>query len=160
MLGLVITLVASVSPALPAADVTCVEGPFCDGVPLAADEERTYATPAVIDCRSPLMPLGLSNLWGECDGTPYDASYRISHWSDGEQRTLVLRAARRDRRSGVTACDGLPPRGAALTLSDAQPVALFASAVLVQAETCALYPSDVVHLPSRFGDPPDRPPRV
>jgi hypothetical protein len=135
-------------------DATCAEGPACEAE-LGAPAE--YATPAVIDCR---WSLGAAALFGECDGTPHDASYRVSRFSDGEQRTVELRAGRRDHRPAVAVCDGLPPRGD-LTLTPSQPVAVYAApaAVVLDQERAAL-PGAVLHLPCRFGDPPDRPPRV
>jgi len=156
MLGLVITtLVASAAPALPAAEATCADGPACEGEPA---EKAEYATPAVIDCR---WPLGASTMFGECDGTPHDASYRVSRFSDGEQRTVELRPARRDRRGGVASCDSLPPRGVELRLASTQPAAVFVSPSGVSLdERRTSPPADVFQLPSRFSDPPDRPPRV
>jgi hypothetical protein len=155
MLGLVITLVASAAPALPAPEVepTCAVGQACEADLLAPAE---YATPAVIACRSTRAAPGL---FGECDGTPHDASYRVSRFPDSEQRTLELRPARRDHR-GVAACDALPPKGAELTLGATQPAAVYASHVTVLEETRAERPRAVFHLPSRLRDPPDRPPRV
>jgi hypothetical protein len=156
MLGLVITLVASTAPALPAADATCADGPACE-VELA--EKVEYATPAVIDCR---WSLGAAALFGECDGTPHDASYRVSRFPDSEQRTVELRpATRRDHRGGTASYDSAPPRGAELRLAPAQPAAMYASPTLISFdEGRATPPAGVFHLPSRFGDPPDRPPRV
>jgi hypothetical protein len=164
MLGLVITLVATVAPApsaaaLPAGDATCADGPAC--VDDLADQlgPTEYATPAVIDCRS---PAAASALFGECDGTIHDASYRVSRFPD-EQRTVELRAGRRDRRGGASSSslDSLPPRGVELTLAPAQPMAVFAAPTLLPLDHGrAMPPAAVFILPSRFGDPPDRPPRV
>ncbi|HEY2729641.1 MAG TPA: hypothetical protein VGK52_06840 [Polyangia bacterium] len=165
MLGLVMSLVAAVAPALPAADVAaaCAEGPAsCDLAPVDLAprvEERTYATPAVIDCRSPVVPLVLSTLVGECTGTPHDASYRASRYPESEDSQSVA-PANGERRSGVVACDGLPQNAPGLPLSDAQPLAVFATPAVVHAPARARAPSDTLLLPSRFGDPPDRPPRV
>jgi hypothetical protein len=164
MLGLVLTLVVSATPASPATGETCVDGPFCEALtPTPADdaaEARIYATPAVIDCRSPRGPLLLATLVGECDGTPRDASYLVSRSPDGEQRTLALRPARHGRRSHVAACDGLPPQGGDLPLSDAQPLAVYATVSDVRVP-CRVRDGRVVfRLPSRFRDPPDKPPRV
>jgi hypothetical protein len=160
MLGLVITLLASASPALPALDATCADGPACEGDPV---EKAEYATPAVIDCR---WSLGSAALFGECDGTPdgapHDAWYRVSRFPDDERRTVELRPARRDRRGVVVAsCDQLPPRGVELRLAPSQPAAVCASPTLLPFdEARATPPAAVFQLPSRFGDPPDRPPRV
>jgi hypothetical protein len=164
MLGLVITFVAAVAPApavaaLPAGDATCAEGPACVGDLDQPFGPAEYATPAVIDCRS---PDGASAMFGECDGTIHDASYRVSRYPD-EQRTVELRPGRRDRRPGVSSSslDSLPPRGVELTLAPAQPMAVFATATLLPLDHGrAAPPADVLVPPSRFGDPPDRPPRV
>jgi hypothetical protein len=161
MLGLVITLVAATSPALPAA-AACGEGPeSCDLAPLAAverSEPREYATPAVIDCRSPAVPSAIFlEIVGECIG-PHDASYRVSRDPEGEN-SPSLSPASRDRR-GVASCDGLPQRAPALPLSDAQPAALFAAPVVVHVAVAVREPPADWKLPSRFGDPPERPPRV
>jgi hypothetical protein len=136
MLGLVMSLVAALAPALPAADVAaaCVEGPAsCDLAPVELApliEERTYATPAVIDCRSPVVPFVLSTLVGECTGTPHDASYRASRYPESEDSQSVA-PANGERRAAV-----------------------------VHAPARARTQHDTFQLPSRFGDPPDRPPRV
>jgi hypothetical protein len=161
MLALVITLVASTAPAaaaLPAGDATCADGPACEGEPVELTGFREYATPAVIDCRS---PAGGAAVFGECDGTIHDASYRVSRFPD-EQRTVELRPARRDRRAHVSSsCDSLPPRGAELTLAPAQPMAVYASPTLLPlGHGRAAPPAHVFILPSRYADPPDRPPRV
>jgi hypothetical protein len=169
MLGLVISLVAA--SVLPGAAATCAEG--ADSCELAAaavvahedgHEERTYATPAVIDCDSPAVPMVLSTLVGECDGTPYDASYWVSRDPQSERATPVLAPAGRERRAGVATStstwDGLPQKAPGLTISDVQPIALFATPAIMPVATDARAPRDTFLLPSRFGDPPDRPPRV
>jgi hypothetical protein len=165
MLGLVMSLVAAAAPALPAADAAaaCAEGPAsCELAPVELAqrvEERTYATPAVIDCRSPVVPLVLSTLVGECTGTPHDASYRASRYPESEDSQSVA-PANGERRAGVVACDGLPQKAPGLPLSDAQPLAVFATPAVVHASARARPPNGTFQLPSRFGDPPDRPPRV
>jgi len=161
MLGLVISLVAATAPAPPAA-VACDDGPErCELAPLVAaapEEPREYATPAVIDCRSPVVPAVLSGIVGECIG-PHDASYRVSRDPEGENSASLSAAATRDRR-GVASCDGLPQSAPALPLSDAQPAALFATPFVVHVAVSIREPRDAWKLPSRFGDPPERPPRV
>jgi hypothetical protein len=164
MLGLVLTLVAAATPVHPANGEACVDGPFCEAAdasvaPLAF-EPRAYATPAVIDCRSPHMPLLLATLVGECDGTPRDLSYLVSRSTDGEQRTLALRPARHEQRGHVSSCDGLPPKGADLVMSDAHPLAVYATVDDVRVAGRVLYARDVFSLASRFNDPPEKPPRV
>jgi hypothetical protein len=156
------SLVAAAAPALPAANVVaaCAEGPnSCDLAPLAQYEARKYATPAVIDCRSATVPLVLSTLVGECDGTPHDASYRTSRYPESED-SQSLAPSTRERRDGIASCNGLPQKAPALPLSDAQPLAVVATAVVVHVATDLRAPRDDLRLPSRFGDPPDRPPRV
>jgi hypothetical protein len=163
MLALVISLIASAAPVLPGAAATCAEGAdSCElaAAPVVAHEERTYATPAVIDCGSPAVPMVLSTMVGECDGTPYDASYWVSRDPQSESATPSLAPAARERRTGVAAWDGVPPKAPGLTVSDAQPIAVFATPAHVHTATDACAPRDTFLLPSRFGDPPDRPPRV
>jgi hypothetical protein len=166
MLGLVISILTAAAPALPGAGVTCAEGAdACELAPLvmAPREEReewTYATPAVIDCSSPVVPLVLSALVGECDGTPHDASYWVSRDPESESSTAALAPASREHRGVVTSCDGLPQRIPGLALSEAQPIAVFATPVVVHVAVDVRVFDDAFRLPSRFGDPPDRPPRV
>jgi hypothetical protein len=167
MLGLVISLIAAVASAPPGASATCAEG--ADSCELAAAtvvahedgrEERTYATPAVIDCGSPAVPMVLSTMVGECDGTPYDASYWVSRDPQSESATPSLAPAARERRTGVAAWNRVPPKAPGLAVSDAQPIAVFATPAIVHVAPDARAPRDTFQLPSRFGDPPDRPPRV
>jgi hypothetical protein len=167
MLGLFVSLVATIAPALPASALpvtvaTCdVDSPACEALAAQVDNGdddagRDYATPAEVDCRSPL-----ATFIGECDGTIYDASYRVSRSPDGEQQvTRALLPGKRERRRAVSACDGLPPKGGELTLSELQPLAVPATPGLTIYPSRALEPRAVLVLASRFGDPPDRPPRV
>jgi hypothetical protein len=159
MLGLVVSLVASISPALPVTVATCdVDSPACEALVARVDDDaaaRDYATPAEIDCRSPL-----ATFIGECDGTIYDASYRVSRSPEGEQVTRTLLPGKRERRRAASACDGLPPKGGDLTLSDTPPLAVTATPGLTLDEARALEPRAVLVLASRFSDPPERPPRV
>jgi hypothetical protein len=167
MLGLVISLVAA--SVLPGAGATCAEGAdSCElaAAPVAAHEERTYATPAVIDCGSPAVPMVLSTMVGECDGTPYDASYWVSRDPQSERATPVLAPAARERRTGgatstsTSTWDGLPQKAPGLTISDVQPIAVYATPLIMPVMTDARPPRDTFLRPSRFNDPPDRPPRV
>ncbi len=163
MLGLVVSLVASIAPALPATVATCdVDSPACEALAALADREdtdRDYATPAELDCRSALS--ALATAIGECDGPIlYDASYRVSRSPESEQVTRALLPGRRERRRAISACDGLPPKGGALTGPDTQPLAITATSGLTIDEARALEPRAVLVLASRFCDPPDRPPRV
>jgi hypothetical protein len=174
MLGLVISLITAASvaaPALPAAGVygggTCAEGAVsCElapvaVAPVAAAKPREYATPAVIDCRSAIVPPVLATLIGECTGMPpRDTSYRASRYPESED-SQSMSAASHERREGVAACDGLPQKAPALPLSDAQPLALVATPVVIMhASAGATTPRAAFQLPARVGDPPDRPPRV
>jgi hypothetical protein len=169
MLGLVMTLVAATAPALPAADLAeaCGErAGSCEVAPLAATapQHEEHATPAVIDCPSPVVverSPAPSPFWvfGECEG-PHDASYRTSRFPEGED-SQSLSPASRDLRGGVkSSCDGLPGKAPALPLSDAQPLALYATPVVVHTATTARVASEDSPRPSRLRDPPDRPPRV
>jgi hypothetical protein len=166
MLGLVISLVAATAsapaagPGSPACDG---DGPgSCDLAPLAAPAlGAEYATPSVIHCPPAIVPVVVidpSAPVGECEG-PHDASYRTSRFAEGED-SQSLSAGGHERRRGLSSCDGLPQKAPSLPLSDAQPVALYAKAVVVQVSAPARAVRPVFHLPSRFGDPPDRPPRV
>ena len=166
MLALVMSLVAATAPALPAAGaITCGDDPTsCDLAPAPVAEphlaqHQEYATPAVIDCRSPIVPLVLSELVGECTGTPHDASYRTSRYAESED-SQSLSPGSRERRGGAVSCDGLPQKAPTLPISDAQPLALLATPVVVHVATAVREPRNTQQLPSRFVDPPDRPPRV
>ncbi|HVZ72571.1 MAG TPA: hypothetical protein VHJ20_09365 [Polyangia bacterium] len=165
MLVLVATLLASIAPA-PAA---CGDdGVTCEAVvPAPPAEAVDYATPAVVDCRSPAAPLALAafvdTFVGECDGPSpaYDASYRASRSPDLQEVTRALRpAAARERQRALSTCGGLPPKGVDFTSADARPVALGAGTRLVLTWSAAPAFAAAVELPARFGDPPDRPPRV
>src|SRR6185295_2177742 len=71
----------------PGGAITCdlTEPPGTQTDPAAPDTDETrFATPAVIDCRVPMVPGPLQALVGECDGTPRDASYRTSRDPDSE----------------------------------------------------------------------------
>ncbi|HVX95209.1 MAG TPA: hypothetical protein VHK47_09900 [Polyangia bacterium] len=176
MLGLVITLVAATAPALPAAAsmATCGDGPdSCElgsaviATPEALVDEPpavappAFATPAVIDCRSPVVPAVLSTLVGECIGTPqiHDASYRVSRLPESED-SQSLTPAGHVRRGAGTACDGLPQDAPRLTLSHVQPLALYARPVFVSVAKATAAPMERFVFASRSTDPPDRPPRV
>jgi hypothetical protein len=168
MLGLFVTLVAATAPALPAADgadACADQAGRCELAPLvlhAAPRQEDYATPAVIDCPSPVVPLVVAGpvAWflGECEG-PHDASYRASRYPESEDNQS-LSPGSRERRGGIASCDGLPGRAPALPLSEAQPLALFATPVVVPIATVERQPSETSPLISRIGDPPDRPPCV
>jgi hypothetical protein len=167
MLGLVITLVAATAPALPAPTATCGDGPdSCElaaPVEIAPHEEPTYATPAVIDCRSAIVPAVLSTLVGECIGTPqiHDASYRVSRLPESED-SQSLTPASHARRAAGAACDGLPQDAPRLLLSQVQPVAVYAAPVFNHLHVAKATPASMERfaIASRSTDPPDRPPRV
>jgi hypothetical protein len=159
MLGLVITLAAATAP-LPPGNVTCGDGPAACELAEDAPAEPAYATPTVIDCRNELVPLVLSTLVGECDGTPRDASYRISRAADSEEIRQAVSAAPRERRAGVATCGGVPARAPGLQLQGGQAIALASTPSFVLPESEVLATDASFGPPSRFGDPPDRPPRV
>jgi hypothetical protein len=171
MLGLVITLVAATAPAMPAAPSvsTCGDGPdSCELVPAEVaqrdaptDAAPPYATPAVIDCRSPIVPAVLSTLVGECIGTPqvHDASYRVSRLPESEDSQSLAPAAHA-RRSAGASCDGLPQDTPRLTVSHVQPIAIYAEPVFVHVAKATPAPVERFSFASRSTDPPDRPPRV
>jgi hypothetical protein len=158
MLGLVITLAAAATAPLPPASLTCGDAPSCELAEGLVHEQ--YATPSVIDCRNEVVPRVLSTLVGECDGTPRDASYRVSRSADAEGIRQAVSAAPRDRRVGTATYSGVPPHPPVLQLLDAQALALVATPVIVPDARDVRYPSASSDLPSRFGDPPERPPRV
>ena len=162
MLALVASLVVSLAPALPVPVAACGEdSPTCDA-PTTGDRggERDYATPAIVACRSSAAPFDLGTFVGECEGTLYDASYRVSRSPESHEVTRALLPASRARRRAVSACDGLPPKGGDLTLPATQPLAVSETSRLVLTATRTPWPRAQLELPSRFGDPPDRPPRV
>jgi hypothetical protein len=124
MLGLVITLAAAATAPLPPASLTCGDAPSCELAEGLVHEQ--YATPSVIDCRNEVVPRVLSTLVGECDGTPRDASYRVSRSADSEGIRQAVSAAPRDRRAGTATYRGVPPRPPVPQLLDAQALALVA----------------------------------
>jgi len=172
MLGLVISLITSAMPAVPLAALTCTDGATsCDAsvaavssAPAPADvpeAPRVYATPAVIDCRAPVVPTVLQTLVGECDGMPRDASYRVSRYPESEIDRGSMTPARPGRdATQLTSCNGLPPAGGDLTISTLQPIALYAAPALVDEGRDAAEPGDDLHLPHRAPDRLDRPPRA
>jgi hypothetical protein len=171
MIGLLLSLFVSLT-APPSASVTCPEWPAsCDAaaVGMAADADSgesvvadapRYATPAVIDCRTTVVPAVLATLVGECDGMPRDASYRVSRYPESEQSGGTLTPATPRERRHVTSCDGVPADGGDLTVSPAQPAALYASPPFVLAAGRAAPPGLSLTLPFRTRDRLDRPPRA
>jgi hypothetical protein len=164
MLGLVISLVASTAPALPSAGAVsmCGDEPGrCEAAEvMLAPAERTYATPAVIDCRSTSVPAVLAIMVGECDGTPRDASYRASRYPESEQVTTAAVPNTRDRRGGPATCQGVPPNHGDLTLSSVPVLAVFATPSVLLTFTDAVLPRQAFRLPARSLDPLERPPRA
>jgi hypothetical protein len=169
MLGLVITLAAATAPLPQGQGLTCVEGPAaCEAAPVAVEDatpfEVTFATPAVIDCRrEPIdLPLVLSTLVGECDGTPHDTSYRVSRTGDQDQEgpAKAVAPAPRERPSLIATVGGMPQRAPTLQLPDAPVLALVATPFLAPPSSALRLARDALELSTRFADPPDRPPRV
>jgi hypothetical protein len=168
MLGLVITLAAA-TVTLPQGQgvaLTCVEGPTaCEAAPGLFEEapearEAAFATPAVIDCRREVLPLVLSTLVGECDGTPHDTSYRVSRTGDEEGNAKSVAPAPRERSVNVATCGGMPQRAPTLQLLDAQLLALVATPAIAPPEAAIRHPRDALEPSTRFTEPPDPPPRV
>jgi hypothetical protein len=164
MLGLVISLVASGAPALPVAGAAsmCGDEPGrCEVAEvMLAPAERTYATPAVIDCRRANVPAVLAILVGECDGTPRDASYRASRYPDSEQVTTTVVPGNHDRRSGPATCQGVPPKHGDLTRTSVPVLVLFATPSLLPPVSDAPPPPQVLRRSTRSLDPLERPPRA
>lgn len=166
MLGLVITLAAATAPLPQGQGLECVEGPAaCEAAPAPESVtpfEVTFATPAVIDCRreSGDLPLVLSTLFGECDGTPHDTSYRVSRTDDEEGPARTVAPASRERPAFVATCGGMPQRPPTLQLLDAPVLALVATPALPPPNATLRQARDALELSTRFADPPDRPPRV
>ena len=172
MLALVLSaLVSAAAPAPPSASVTCADGPAsCDAAAAwqrdARDDHaidqgpRRYATPAVIDCRAPLVPRVLQTLVGECDGTPRDASYRTSRYPESEQSGGSVLPAGRERRPTLAACHGVPGNGAVLTIDSVQPLALFAVPAAVLQPGQSLLGDSPPPPGTRTSDPLERPPRA
>ena len=178
MLGLVISMLAAV-PAMPvSASITCPQGAAsCDAAfePVRAAATVGYATPAVIDCRVPVVAPVLLTLVGECDGATQiasrpgttaaliDSSYRASRYPESEQPSGTLGPRRRDARdkTTVTTCTGVPVEGAPATATSAsQPLALFALGQLPQFVSTTLPSSAELLPPSGQLHPLERPPRI
>jgi len=181
MLGLVMSLFAAVPsvPVMPAsASITCPQGAAsCDAAfePIRAAASEGYATPAVIDCRVPVVAPVLLTLVGECDGatqiasrpssttTLTDASYRASRYPESERPSGTLGPRRREARdkTKVTTCTGVPVEGAPATATSAsQPLALFALGHLPQFVSTTLPSSAELLPPSGQLHPLERPPRI
>jgi hypothetical protein len=173
MLGLVLSLVVSSVPTMPSAAVTCPGWPAtCDGaaVPLVAsagdrddgdaDGPREYATPAEIDCPTPLAASG-PIASGECDGAPLDLWYRVSRLPDSERPAGSLTPTPRRSRAGHgSASGGGPADPGQLSAPDVKPAALFAQHDFVATEGRAIFVRSTDALPARVVAPPDRPPRA
>jgi hypothetical protein len=195
MLGLVISLLVA-APVFPAsASITCPQGPAsCDAAlePAAAPVApggtassvplldrgvgvEGYATPAVIDCRVPVVAPVLLTLVGECDGATQiasrpvpavpltDASYRASRYPESERPSGTLGPRRRDARdkTKVTTCTGVPSEGTVATASSpSQPLALFALPHLPRpVSTLLSAPAELLPVSGQL-HPLDRPPRT
>ncbi|HEX3695993.1 MAG TPA: hypothetical protein VH374_11440 [Polyangia bacterium] len=144
MLGIVLSLIVSLPPAPPTlATATCAadrdnatdtdiegDGATMDVAVSDGAEPVRYATPAVIDCRLPVVTPVLQALVGECAGvTISDASYRASRLPESEAPAGSLTPLRPDGspKSRLTVCSGLPaPSGMTWSPPSSQPLALFA----------------------------------
>jgi hypothetical protein len=174
MIGLLLSLLISASPVVPAtaASLTCPDDPAsCDAAwvgPVAARADegpREYATPAEVDCPAPVLaeipgaPPGPVQL-SECDAPP-DLWYRASRLVDGPFRKDGKLLPAKQRREARAASSFDPPREpASLTAPDLQPVALFALPILSPPERPSGAPAAEVESPGRALAPPDRPPRA
>jgi hypothetical protein len=152
-------------------DSSCEQAPveLCLRPELAARkagpvEALPFATPAVIDCRAPVVPTALQALVGECDGTARDASYRASRDPDTEQAPGSLGPARRERasRDQLSACAGLPGEGGSGVshLPPGQPIALFALPALPDFDEAPFSDGATVFLPAGQLRLLERPPRA
>jgi hypothetical protein len=126
MLGLVLTLAVTLSPAMPSASVTCPGWPAsCDGAwgswgttpgdatadaAVANDSPREYATPVEVDCPTPPEPAPVAT--GECSEPPIlNLWYRVSRSPDSEAPTGSLAPApRRTRAVHLVSAGGRPIR--------------------------------------------------
>jgi hypothetical protein len=189
MLGLLASLsLLAVSPAAPSVSVpgACALGPTggdeaamdlpeladlsaarCSAPPLVAGPpagEEIFATPAVIDCRAPVVATLLQALVGECDGTARDASYRTSRDPDSERAPGSWRPAKRERsgKASLSSCAGVPTEGGDGTggLSPIQPLALFAVPGIPEIEGTRFPQLATFSLTSRLPRPIERPPRT
>lgn len=126
--------------------------------------EEIFATPAVIDCRVPVVAALLQALVGECDGTTRDASYRTSRDPDSERAPGGWRPARRDRngKESLSSCAGVPTEGGdGITgLSPIQPMALFAVPGMPERHGTRFADGATFALPIRQPRPLERPPRT
>jgi hypothetical protein len=181
MLGLVISVLVSAAPGgMPSAGVSCADGPAsCDAAwgAVADDSDadadadagdgtlaaRDYATPAVIECPSPVVPAVLQVMFGECDGTPRDAWYRVSRYPESEQGAGAFVTRGRERvRTSISTCSGLPPEGSDLLTptGSPQPLATVALPDLLPPTAGWSATGAAIQVPTRTLDPPDRPPQV
>ncbi|HLK91905.1 MAG TPA: hypothetical protein VKZ18_18580 [Polyangia bacterium] len=178
MLGLVLALAVTSSPAMPSASVTCAGWPAsCDGAwgdsdnsnttaagaddaPADADAPREYATPVEVDCPTPPEPAPVAT--GECSEPPIlNLWYRVSRSPDSEAPTGSLAPApRRARAVHLVSAGGAPDPGVHLSAPDFQPLALVALPGLVPAGDRDLHDVSTRAVPARALAPPDRPPRV
>lgn len=146
-----------------------VEADACRVVELqaeATDGDRTYATPAEVDCRALVDARAARQaerplLSGDCESAPLDLRYRMSRFADSERPSGSLRSerSRRTVRSPSTAT-GLPPDRGGLPVAATQPMALYASQDLIPPAAGQLTGLTTTPLDTRTLDPPDRPPRV
>ncbi len=169
MLGFVAPLLVSAATVMPSASVTCAESPAsCDAAwPTAlaegADEgPRDYATPAEVDCPSPIDGPMAAN---ECDPVapvPLDAWYRVSRFPESERPAGAWAPAPRRARAFKPAAftGGLPDAGH-WSRPDVQPVALSATLPTRTAPSRrAVFFSTAQEILARVIAPPDRPPRA
>ncbi|HVR62599.1 MAG TPA: hypothetical protein VMU50_11900 [Polyangia bacterium] len=123
-----------------------------------------YATPAVIDCRLPVVSRPLPALVGECAGvTVPDASYRTSRWPESEMPAGAFAPLRPDARAKVrlTIVAGVPSQPTtALAPPSLQPLALFAVPDVPRPSMSPVFATDEAAPRSALGRRLERPPRA
>ncbi len=176
-LSLIATAPTAPAPSLARTAPTCAEegattpdiGIDDDGAPLtesvaAPAAARDYATPAVIDCRLPVVSRALQALVGECAGvTVPDASYRTSRWPESESPAGSLAPVRPDAAAKLrlTVVAGVPSQPSTmLAPPSAPPAALFAAPDFPRPAASPLFDSNESAPRSALGRRLERPPRA
>lgn len=128
----------------------------------AAPED--YATPAVIDCRLPVISPALQALVGECAGvTVPDASYRTSRLPESEAPvgSFVPVRPESNAKRRLTMVAGVPAQPTtSLAPPSAQPLALFALPDFPRPAVGPVFASDETAPRDALGRRLERPPRA
>ena len=173
-LGFALSFIATAAPpAAPGhAAATCddlgvagadadIEGDEAPPAPLGPED---YATPAVIDCRLPVVSRPLQALVGECAGvTVPDASYRTSRWPESELPAGTFAPVRSDASAKLrlTIVAGMPSQPTTtLAPPSAQPLALFAVPDVPRPLLAPVFTTDERAPRSALGRRLERPPRA